>query len=434
MRKLSSGWAGAAVGAARLDRLRAMRTPSEAIADIVGRVSALGASERVALADVAGRCLAEPYASDVDLPPFEKSMMDGYALRASDAGADALACVGESRAGAAFARPVPKGTCVEIYTGAELPADCDSVVMIEHTTRDADRVRVPAQVRPGQNVAHKAEVLAIGRTVFAPPRRLSPVDLAVLAAIGVARPLVFRRPRVAVLTTGDELVPVDARPGPGQIREGNTRFLAAALAACGAELTEVGIVRDDSTELRARFAAALVRSDVLVTTGGVSMGKYDLVGAALESLGVVPVLHKVAVKPGKPIWFGLAPDPARPGVGKPVLGLPGNPVSSLLGFELFVRPVLAVLEGAPSAERVERTALGRWMGAPPKPDDRQNNVPVALRAGTDGVAELHPLAYKGSADIVALTDAHAFAVFEPGASAATGALVRYRPLPWAHPV
>ncbi|TAJ17045.1 MAG: molybdopterin molybdenumtransferase MoeA [Planctomycetota bacterium] len=419
------------LGATRLDRLRAMRQPSEAIADIVGRVSALGAREHVALADAAGRCLAASYASDVDLPPFEKSMMDGFALRAADAAAGELACVGEARAGAAFARPVPKGACVEIYTGAELPSDCDSVVMIEHVTRAGDRVRVPPQVRPGQNVAHKAEVLAVGREVFAPPRRLSPVDVAVLAAIGVAKPLVFRRPRVAVLTTGDELVPVEARPGPSQIREGNTRFLAAALAACGAELTEVGIVRDDPAELRARFAAALERSDVLVTTGGVSMGKYDLVGAALEALGVAPLLHKVAIKPGKPIWFGLAP--SADGAAKPVLGLPGNPVSSLLGFELFVRPVLAVLEGAPANETRERTALGRWMGAPPKPDDRQNNVPVALRAGADGVAELHPLAYKGSADIVALTGAHAFAVFEPGASAATGALVRYRPLPWAHP-
>lgn len=427
--RLLSGWI-----AARLDRLRAMRTPSEAIADIVGRVRALGSSERVALADASGRCLAQACASDVDLPPFEKSMMDGFALRAADAAAGELACVGESRAGAAFAGPVPQGACVEIYTGAPLPADCDSVVMIEHATRDGARVRVPAQVRPGQNVSHRAEVLAIGRAVLTPPRRLSPVDLAVLAAIGVARPLVFCKPRVAVLTTGDELVPVDARPGPGQIREGNTRFLAAALAACGAELTEVGIVRDDPAELRARFAAALERSDVLVTTGGVSMGKYDLVGAALESLGVAPVLHKVAVKPGKPIWFGLAPRAGAQGEPKPVLGLPGNPVSSLLGFELFVRPVLAVLEGAPPSECVERSALGRWMGAPPKPDERQNNVPVAVRAGADGVAELHPLAYKGSADIVALTAAHAFAVFEPGASAATGALVRYRPLPWAPPV
>ncbi|MBM3976897.1 MAG: molybdopterin molybdotransferase MoeA [Planctomycetes bacterium] len=409
-----------------------MRTPSEAIAEIVGRVGPLGASERVALDAAAGRCLAEPCASDVDLPPFEKSMMDGYAVRATEAAAAELRCVGEARAGAPFARSIPPGCCVEIYTGAPLPADCDSVVMIEHVAREGERVRFPAKVSPGQNVARRAEVLAIGRQVFAPPRRLSPVDLSVLAAIGVARPLVFRRPRVAVLTTGDELVPVEARPGPAQIREGNTRFLAAALAQCGAELTEVAIVPDDPDALRARFAGALQRSDVLVTTGGVSMGKYDLVGAALEALGVVPTLHKVAIKPGKPIWFGLAPNPA--GGPKPVLGLPGNPVSSLLGFELFVRPVLARLEGAPQSEQCERLSLGRWMGAPPRPDDRQNNLPVALRAGADGVFELHPLAYKGSADIVALTGAHAFAVFEPGQSAATGALVRYRPLPWASPV
>jgi molybdopterin molybdotransferase len=408
-----------------------LRVPSDAIAEIVGSVSRRAATERVSLVSASGRCLAEACRSDVDLPPFEKSAMDGYALRAADAAAGALECIGESRAGAPFghleprAPSIPLGACIEIYTGAELPADCDSVVMIEHTTRAGRSVRLSGSVRAGQNVQHRAEVLAIGRVVFEPPRRLTPVDLSVLAAIGVAQPLVHRRPRVAVLTTGDELVPVDARPGRGQIREGNTLFLAAALARAGCEVIEVGIVPDAPEELRRRFGAALDAADALVTTGGVSMGKYDLVGAALEQLGVRPLLHKVAIKPGKPIWFGLA------GTGldaKPVFGLPGNPVSSLLGFELFVRPALAKLGGAPLDEQRERLLLGRWMGPAPKADERQNNLPARIAQAADGVPELHPLAYQGSADIVALTAAQAFAVFEAGTTAATGSLIRYRPL------
>ena len=391
------------------------------------------------LAEAGGRILAEPVHSDVDLPPFEKSAMDGFAVRSADFGDSVgssggevqLRRVGESRAGEPFASgtfeggragdaPGP-GSCVEIYTGAELPAACDAVVMVERTRREGEQVWLQGPVSPGQNVNHRGEVLAVGRRVFEAGRRISAVDLAVLAAVGCDPVPAARRPRVSILTTGDELVRARERPGPGQIREGNTLYLAAAAAALGMEVREVGIVGDDPAELETAFGRALEEGDALVTTGGVSMGRYDLVGPALEKLGVAPVLHKVAIKPGKPIWFGLRGS-------RPVFGLPGNPVSSLLGFEVFVRPSLLRLAGAAPGESAERIRRGRWTGGPTRPGDRQQNLPCSLRQGEDAVAELAPLDWMGSADIVALTAAQAFAVVEPGDVLEPGQLVDYRPL------
>ncbi|MEW6072714.1 MAG: gephyrin-like molybdotransferase Glp [Planctomycetota bacterium] len=405
-----------------------MLPPKDALARILAHIPGPGAIEEVPLAAAAGRSLARPTVSDVDLPPFEKSMMDGYALRAGDvpagAGAGAetpLHLAGESRAGVPFAGPVPPGSCVEIYTGAALPPGCDAVVMQEDARREGGDVLVRGPVEPGQHVSHRAEILARGRAVHAPRRRLSAADIAVLAAIGCERVPCFVRPRVSVLTTGDELVPVRATPGPGQIREGNTYFLAAACAALGCEVIRAGIVPDEPRALEEAFRAALAAGDVLVTTGGVSVGKYDLVGAALEKIGVACLLHKVAVKPGKPIWFGMAG-------ARPVFGLPGNPVSTLLGLEVFVRPALARLAGAGVEEERERLGRGRWCGPPTRSGDRQHNVPARRQEGEDGVALLLPVPWRGSADIVAVAEADALAVIEAGAEIRPGEIVCYRPL------
>jgi molybdopterin molybdotransferase len=403
-----------------------MRSPAEAIADILGRTRGPLESERVPLDRALGRVLAADVVSDVDLPPFEKSAMDGYALRSAEARPGArLALAGESRAGASFAGGVPPGTCVAIFTGAELPRECDAVVMIERTRREGEEIVLEGVLRPGTNVNHRAEVLARGRAALAAPRRISPADVAVLAAVGCDPVPVWRRPRAAVFATGDELVDVKAVPGPAQIREGNSRYLAAALEACGVEVARRGLLADRPDVLADAFSAALAECDALITTGGVSVGTYDLVGAALERIGVEPVLHRVAIKPGKPIWFGVREHGGRAAY---VFGLPGNPVSSLLGFEVFVRPALAKLAGAPERELVERLEPGRWSGPPVKPDERQNNLPAVLRWGVDGVRELEPLAYLGSADIAALTEAAAMAVVPPGEGLATGARVMYRPL------
>ena len=320
-----------------------MRTPQEAIADILAHIEPLTDTERVPLAEARGRVLARAVTSDVDLPPFEKAMMDGIALRAEDAaeGPWDLELVGESRAGVAFDGQLGPGQVIRIYTGAELCAGADAVEMVEKVREEDGRVHGSGAIAAGQHVSHRAEILEVGRTVLSAGRRVDAVDLTLLAAVGADPVEVVRRPRITVLTTGDELVPPSAKPGPAQIREGNTIFLSAAAAADspGALLLEVGIVPDDPAELEARFARALDEGDVLVTTGGVSMGKYDLVGDCLEKVGVEPILHKVAIKPGKPIWFGKRGD-------KPVFGLPGNPSAVLVCYLMLVLPALRRCCGA----------------------------------------------------------------------------------------
>lgn len=403
--------------------LRAMLTPSEALAKVLAHVPLPARIERVPLAAAAGRCLAARALADIELPPFEKSMMDGFALASGDLGATGgrLVLAGESRAGRPFDGTPPPGSCVEIFTGAELPARCDAVEMVENVRREAGAVVFERGVKPGQHVSHRAEILALDQVVYEPRRRLSAADLSVLASIGGDPVPVFARPRVSVLTTGDELVPPRVKPGRGQIREGNTFFLAAACQALGCEVLRAGILRDEPAALARAFGEALEDSDVLITTGGVSVGKYDLVGAAFEALGVEPILHKVAVKPGKPIWFGKRGS-------KPVFGLPGNPVSTLLGFEVFVRAALVRLCGDDPALEAERLLRARWTGPTQRGGDRQNNLPAHLTQAADGVSELAPLPFRGSADILSAARARALAVVPAGGEIRPGELVEYRPL------
>ncbi|MEX1024052.1 MAG: gephyrin-like molybdotransferase Glp [Planctomycetota bacterium] len=400
-----------------------MMHPTEALTKILARVGAPTVIEELPLEQAAGRLLARPALSDVDLPPFEKAMMDGVALRAADAAAPGarLRVVGESRAGEPFAGRVPPGAAIEIYTGAPLPPELDAVEMVERTTREDAFVTLEAAVAVGQHVGHTGEILARGRAALEPPRRLSPADLSVLASVGCDPVPVWARPRVSVLTTGDELVSANRVPGVGQIREGNTLYLRAAVEALGGRVIASGIVPDDEAQLERAFRTALADGDVLITTGGVSMGKYDLVGVTLEGLGVEPVLHKVAIKPGKPIWFGMAGT-------TPVFGLPGNPVSSLLGFETFVRPALAKLAGAGPDEVRERLEHAVWRGPREGARGRQVNLPAQTRIAADGRLELEPVAYRGSADIVGAARADALAVVPADREILPGDVVQFRPL------
>jgi molybdopterin molybdotransferase len=407
-----------------------VRTPAEAIAEILGRIGAQVHAESARVEDVrlaraAGRVLARRVASDVDLPPFEKSAMDGFAVRSADfsgaAGPLTLKLAGESRAGAPYSGRVRAGECIEIYTGAELPEDCDAVVMVEKSVAEAGRVRLDDHPKPGQHVCHRGEDLRVDENVFVPGRRLSPIDLSVLAAVGCDPVRVFRKPRVGLLTTGDELVAPSIKPGRGQIREGNTFYLAARAEHAGAEVVNLGVVPDDEEVLERRFREVLDTCDVVMTTGGVSMGKYDLVGQVFERCAVEPVFHKIAIKPGKPLWFGMR--------GRvPVFALPGNPVSCLIGFEVFVRPALARMEGADESEWRERLRLGRWKGKPTSSNPRQQNLPVRIEQAADGIDELLPLEWTSSADIVELSRAQGLAVIEPGTVRQAGELVAYRPL------
>ncbi len=412
-----------------------MLTSGEATLAILGRVEPLTDTERVPLERAAGRVLAADVRSDVDLPPFEKSAMDGYAVHSVDfatgggpAGERTLPIVGESRAGAPYAGPVPLGACAAIYTGAEVPADCDAVVIVERSTtldgvdsQGRPRVRLSDRPVPLQNICKRGQDLARGQQVLAPGRRLRDVDLAVLAAVGCEPVPVFRRPRVAVLTSGDELVPPESSPGIGQIREGNTLHLAALCIRSGAEVLERAIELDERAELEAAFARALERCDALITTGGVSMGRYDLVGQALEALGVEPVFHRVAIKPGKPLWFGVR--------GKvPVFALPGNPVSCLVNHTLFVRPALWALGGELPAPGGEQLPWGRWIGGPIRPNEREQYLPVRRLPGDDGVERLEPVPWNGSADVVGISRAEALAVVPADSPLRAGGLCRFRGL------
>lgn len=402
-------------------------TPAEALTRILGSVTPLRATERVPLAQAAGRVLAERRCSDVDLPPFHKSAMDGFAVHSADfaALAEGAACelelVGEARAGAPFTRGVPRGACVAIYTGAELPVDCDAVVMVEQSQQAGARVALRDRPRAGQHVCPRGQDLRVGEAVLAVGRRLRAVDLGLLASIGCEPVAVFRRPRVAILTSGDELVPPSERPGVGQIREGNTLHLAAMASAAGAEVVTRGVVRDDPEPLRLAFENALAECDALVTTGGVSMGKYDLVGEALEACGVEGRFHRVAIKPGKPLWFGVR-------ATTPVFALPGNPVSCLVNHELFVAPALRKL-GGESGESLSRPRFrGRWRGDARAANPREQHLPVTLAQEQDGGVGLVPVRWNGSADIVGISNCEALAVAPLDIPLVPGALLEYRTL------
>ncbi len=370
--------------------------------------------------------LAAAAKSDVDLPPFEKSAMDGFAVHSADfssaaapQGERTLPIVGESRAGDAFDGVLAAGTCAAIYTGAPLPEGADAVVMVEKSELEpgGERVRLVDRPPRGQHVCPRGQDLRIGQSVLHAGRRLRSADLSLLAAVGCDPLPVLRRPRAHVLTTGDELVAPSAKPGPSQIREGNTLHLAGALEGVGAEVLEVGVVRDELELLQRAFDAALEQADVLVTTGGVSMGKYDLVGQALLAIGVEPVFHKVAVKPGKPLWFGTRGE-------RLVFALPGNPVSCLVNLALFVLPALRKLGGERDYEPVLH--WGRWSGAAVAANPREQYLPVEVDVAIEPTARLTPVAFNGSADMVGISRAQALAVLEEERELAPQALVRFR--------
>ncbi len=386
----------------------------------------LSGTESVALEFAPGRVLARDVASDLDLPPFNKSAVDGFAVRSADFspesapdGARTLSVLGESRAGAPWPAALDRAACVEIYTGAEVPSGADAIVMVEQSTRNSTGVVLRDRPARGAHICPRGQDLTRGALVMRAGRRVRATDLSLLASVGCEPVPVVVRPRVIVLTTGDELVAPSVHPGVGQIRESNTQHLAALCAQAGATVINRGVVRDEPDALVRALGSALSECDALVTTGGVSMGRYDLVGVALASLGVEPVLHKVAIKPGKPLWFGMA--------GKiPVFALPGNPVSCLVNHEVFVRPALQRLGGETQTDAPLRR--GRWQGGALAPNSREQYLPVRLDPGADCVEQLEPVRWNGSADVAGIARAQAFAVIPIDTAVARGDLLQFRPL------
>ena len=304
--------------------------------------------EKTAVADAAGRVLAEAVTAPLDLPPFDNSAMDGYAVRAADvAGASAerpvpLRVLAQVGAGEVFAGHVGAETCVRLFTGTPLPAGADAVVMQEDTRTDAaepDRVEILDPARPWENVRLRGEDVKAGALLASPGVRLGAGHLNLLAAVGLAGVRVARRPRVALLATGSELRPPGRSLAPGQIHESNRPMLATLLAGCGAEPRAFPLVPDSLNRTRNALQRAFAECDAVVTTGGASVGKLDFVKAAFAELGGSQEFWKVAIKPGKPFVFGTL-------AGKFLFGLPGNPVSAFVTFLLLVRPALLRWQGA----------------------------------------------------------------------------------------
>jgi molybdopterin molybdotransferase len=300
------------------------------------------AVERVRTVAAAGRILAERVVSTEQMPPFPASTVDGYAVAASD-GSEWRTVVRDVLAGQADAAGIEAGNAMRIMTGAPLPPGADAVVMFEDTDEQEGRVRLTRPVKPGDNLRPVGIDLEVGQSVLEAGALLGAAEVGLLATVGIAEIAAHRRPRLAVLSTGDELVEPDQAPRPGQIRDSNRYALLAAAAEAGAEAISMGMVRDDEAAQRQRIRAALDAADVVVTSGGVSVGSRDLIKPLLEELGTVH-FGRIALKPGKPLTFATVGE-------KLVFGLPGNPVSALVTFEVFVRPALLRMQGHARPER-----------------------------------------------------------------------------------
>lgn len=378
---------------------------ADALKTMLANVPRLQAA-RVPLAQAVGLVLAEDIASDSDLPPFNKAAMDGFAVLASDLVhlPATLHVVEEVPAGAVPTRPVRRGQCARIMTGAPVPKGADTVVRLEDTEPgiSPDQVRILQAPPKGQNICLKAEDVRKGDLVLRAGELVSPLHVPTLAACGAAAVPAFRRPTVALLSTGNEVVPPDATPEEGQIRDANAPYLAARLRLLGIEPRLLGIAPDTPRALKRALARGM-RHDALVVSGGVSAGDFDLVPAILRELGAELLFDSVAMQPGRPTVF------ARSGACA-VFGLPGNPVSVLVGAELFVVPALKTMMGYPEVHPPRRKA--RLLETARHRPGRLAHLPGSLCEGPDGPA-VRPLPYHGSAHIHALSKANCLLVL-PG--------------------
>ena len=350
--------------------------------------------ERVALGEAAGRVLAEPARALVDLPPFASSAMDGFALRSADT-PGSLPVVARIAAGSPAPRALRPGEAMGIGTGGVVPEGADAVVPVERVVQRGDAVEVPQDVGQGDNVRPRGGDARAGDVVLEAGTRLGAAQVGALAAAGIPEVTCARRPRVSVLATGSELRAPGERLEPGEIYEANGAMLAAALRAHGADVDRLAPVRDDRGAHREALVRAL-QTDVVVSSGGVSVGPHDLVRRVASELGVQEVFWRVAVKPGKPISFGVRDATL-------VFGLPGNPVSTLVGFELFVRPALRALEGERDPGPRFRQALLAWPVR--RNDARDELVRARWRDGAlealDG-QESHMIVRAAGADVLVL--------------------------------
>jgi molybdopterin molybdotransferase len=382
-----------------------MRSIDEALALVLDGIAPLPV-ERAGLAAAAGRVAAEDAAARVDLPPFDRSAMDGYAVRAADTAAGApLRLAGGVAAGDVASEALAPGTAVAVSTGAALPPGADAVLQSE-LAEARDGVVAPAQaIDAGRHVRFRGEDVRAGDVLARRGEMLTLPRVSALASAGVGEVAVHRRPRLHLLVTGSELLPLGAPPEPGRIHESNGLMVRLLAERAGAELTDHGIVADDRAATSAAVEAGL-QGDVLVVSGGVSVGPHDHVKPAFEAHGAEEVFWRVRIKPGKPLWFG------RTGTSL-VFGLPGNPLSSIVCFCVFIEPALRRLQGERDAR--PRFARGR-LAAPAGPSDNRTTFLTArIVPGEDGVLEATPTERQGSHMTGALGESDGFAIAPHGA-------------------
>ena len=370
-------------------------------------------AERVKLPDALNRVLAEDVIADSDLPPFDRSQMDGYAVRADDT-TDApvrLRIAGESAAGKGWHYELNQGEAVRIMTGAPVPTGADSVQQVEltHELKDGTVVELLEPVELGKSIVKRGAEIKAGEIVLQSGVTINAAMMAVLAAFGYAEVTVGQRPRVGVLATGSELVGVDEKPGQDQIRDSNNYSIASYAQLAGAVVQRLALARDETSILKKQIAEAAQSCDVIVTSGGVSMGVYDVTKAALKELDAEIFFERVALRPGKPTVFARLPN------GTLVFGLPGNPVSVAVTFNLFARTALLALQGVTDpALKHETAVLARSVKGTV---ERESYLPAQLTTNDDGELIAFPLKWGGSSDFVAFAHTTALVIVPTGTKA-----------------
>ncbi|MBK5964784.1 molybdopterin molybdenumtransferase MoeA [Thiocystis minor] len=394
-------------------------TKQEAIDFLLSRVQPIADSESIPTDMALGRVLAAPVTSAIDVPGWDNSAMDGYAIRHADLAADdGWLRVGQRIPAGSIGVDLEPGTAARIFTGAPVPDGADTVVVQEICERDGDRVRIPLDCKPGANIRRAGEDIRAGAEVIATGTRLAPQHLGLAASVGVARLPVYRRLRVAVLASGDELAMPGEPLGPGQIYNSNRFLLIGLLQGLGCEVVDLGIVADTLDATTDALTRGARESDLILASGGVSVGEEDHLKPAVEKIGTLD-LWNIAIRPGKPVAFGWVQ-------GTPVLGAPGNPVSLFVTFCLFARPVVLRRQGAGGdlAPRVLKIRAGfDW----PKPDKRSEFHRARLQTGADGEPELAVFPTRSSAVLSSVAWADGLIEISPGRAIRRGELVDFMP-------
>lgn len=388
-----------------------MITMEEAVQIVLEHTPAIEAVE-VDFRDALGRVLASDVRSDMNMPPFNKSAMDGYAVIGADVASASgerpaiLKVVEEVPAGAVPTKRLSRGQATKIMTGAPIPEGADTVVMVEDTAPEGAQVKVLKPTPTGENICLLGEDMKIGQVVLSAGTLLRPPEIGVLASVGAARVAIYRQPEVAVIPTGEEIVEADVIPKPGQIRNSNGPTMCAQVVAAGAKVHYLGIAGDTREVLLAKIKSALDRADVVLLSGGVSMGEYDLVKSAFAELSIQVHFERIRVKPGRPLTFGT--------LGKKLIfGLPGNPLSATLGIELLVRPALRKMQRMQVLHRPTEAAV---LDEPFEQKPGRKQFAPAMTIRRDGQWRTRWVGHTGSADLLSLARSNSLFIAEADVS------------------